>query len=492
MKIKLTATKDLLKNNKDQTEEKIIKKSVLLVATFAAFLTPFLGSAVNLALPSIGKDLNANAINLGWVISSFILSSAIFLLPFGKLGDIVGRKKVFTVGIMLFTISSFLIIFTGSITSLIILRIFQGISSSMIFGTSLAIITSVFPQGERGRAMGINITAVYLGLSGGPIIGGLLTQYFGWRSIFAFLVPFGLFSLFLIFKKMNSEWAEARGEKFDWKGSSIYGISMFSFMFGFSRLPSLSGWIFLSAGIMMAIAFLLVEKKIPNPVFDIHLILRNRVFAFSGIAALIHYSATSATGFFISLYLQYLKGLDARSAGLIMISQPVAMALLSPLAGKLSDKKNPGVIASIGMGLTASGLILLCFIKASTPLYLIVLLLIMMGIGFGLFSSPNSNAIMSSVEKRHLGVASGVVGTMRMVGQMMSMGIAMMLIALYIGKETINPSTYPGLISSMRTGFIIFSALSIFGIFASLARNEKLEFKKESIISKDGKNILPQ
>ena len=462
------------------TEEKTTKKSVLLVATFAAFLTPFLGSAVNLALPSIGKDLNANAIQLGWVISSFILSSAIFLLPFGRYADIIGRKKVFSLGILLFTISTSLIIFSHSITSLIVLRVFQGLSSAMIFGTSLAIITSVFEPGERGKAMGINITAVYLGLSCGPVIGGLLTQYFGWRSIFAFLVPFAIISLILIRSRIKTEWADASGERFDWRGAVIYGIALSSFMFGFSRLPSATGWIFIIVGLIMAILFLFTEKKTINPVFDINLILHNRVFAFSGIAALIHYSATSATGFFISLYLQYLKGLDARTAGLIMISQPIAMTLLSPLAGKMSDKKNPGVIASAGMGLTATGLVLLCFIKDTTPNYLIVLLLIMMGIGFGLFSSPNSNAIMSSVEKRHLGVASGVVGTMRMVGQMMSMGIAMMLISLYIGNQTINPATYPGLIASMRTGFIIFSVLSVFGIFASLARNEKLGNKQLS------------
>jgi EmrB/QacA subfamily drug resistance transporter len=459
---------------KKLTEENTSKKTVLFVATFAAFLTPFLGSAVNLALPSIGKDLNASAIGLGWVISSFILSSAIFLLPFGRLADIIGRKKVFSTGILLFTISTFLIIFTKSITTLIILRIFQGLASAMIFGTSLAIITSVFQPGERGKAMGINITAVYLGLSLGPVIGGILTQYFGWRSIFAFLVPFGIVSLILINRKIKTEWAESAGEKFDWKGSVIYGIALASFMYGFSKLPSLQGWIFGAFGVIMAGAFLLFEKTLNNPVFDIRLILQNRVFAFSGMAALINYSATSATGFFISLYLQYLKGFDARTAGLIMISQPIAMTLLSPIAGRLSDKKNPGVIASFGMGLTATGLILLCFLRVTTPTYLIVLLLIMMGIGFGLFSSPNSNAIMSSVEKRHLGVASGVVGTMRMVGQMMSMGIAMMLISLYIGKQTINPETYPGLIAAMRTGFLVFSVLSIFGIFASLARNEKL------------------
>jgi len=457
-----------------ETSDKTLKRSVLLVATFAAFLTPFMGSAVNLALPSIGKDLNANAIELGWVISSFILASAIFLLPLGRMADIIGRKKMFFSGILLFTISTFLILFAWNVKILILFRTLQGVASAMIFGTSLAIITSVFQPGERGKAMGINITAVYLGLSLGPIIGGLLTQYLGWKSIFAFLIPFGIVSLILIRRRIDTEWADAKHEKFDWKGSLVYGAALFSSMYGFSKLPSTAGWIFLGAGIVMAVLFLIIELKTDNPVFDFKLVFHNRVFAFSGIAALIHYSATSATGFFISLYLQYLKGFDARTAGLIMISQPLAMTLLSPLAGKLSDKHNPGVIASSGMAMTALGLILLCFITIDTPFYIIALLLLLMGIGFALFSSPNSNAIMSSVEKRHLGVASAAVGTMRMVGQMMSMGIAMMLIALYIGRNPINPSNYPGLISAMKTGFIIFSVLSFFGIFASLARNNKL------------------
>jgi MFS family permease len=361
--------------NIDQSEEKSFKKSVLIVSTFAAFLTPFLTSAVNLALPSIGKDLHANAISLGWVISSFILSSAIFLLPFGRLGDIVGRKKIFSSGILLFTITTFLIIFSQSIISLIVLRIFQGISGAMIFGTSMAILTSVFQPGERGKAIGINITSTYLGLSCGPVIGGLLTHYFGWRSIFAFLVPFGIISLILIQRRIKTEWAEAGDERFDWRGSVIYGIALASFMYGFSRLPSSLGWFCIAIAVVTAVVFMIFENKISNPVFDIRLIIKNRVFAFSGIAALINYSATSAIGFFISLYLQYLKGLDARTAGLIMISQPVAMALLSPVAGRLSDKKNPGVIASVGMGITASGLVLLCFIRETTPDYFIVLLL---------------------------------------------------------------------------------------------------------------------
>lgn len=464
----------------ENTSDKELKKAVMIVAAFAAFLTPFLGSSINLALPSIGKDLGANAIGLSWVISSFILSSAIFLIPFGRLADILGRKKIFTGGLLLFTLSTFVIIFSKTLTFLIVLRIIQGISGAMIFGTSLAIITSVFAPGERGRAMGINITAVYLGLSAGPVIGGFLTQYLGWRSIFAFLVPFGLASLVLIKIKIKAEWADSQTEKFDKTGSLFYAVSLFSLIYGFSKLPSASGWIFISAGIILSVLFFLYEKRIDHPVFDVRLMLHNRVFAFSGIAALIHYSATSAIGFFISLYLQYLKGFDARTAGFIMISQPVMMALLSPLAGKLSDRFNPGVIASYGMGLTAAGLIMLCLVNEKSPLIFIISLLMIMGVGFGLFSSPNSNAIMSSVKKNHFGVASGVVGTMRMVGQMFSMGIAMMLISLYLGKAQINPSNYKGLLSAMRTGFIVFSVLSVMGIFASLARNNSFPEKAKT------------
>ena len=452
-------------------EEKSFKRSVLVATSFAAFLTPFLGSAMNLALPAIGKEFNASAIELGWIMSSYILATAIFLLPFGRLGDIVGRKKIFSFGILLFTVSTFLIIFSWSITALIFFRILQGLSSAMIFGTSMAIVTAVFKPGERGRAMGINVTSTYLGLSVGPIIGGLLTQHLGWKSIFIFLVPLGITSLILIKRKMKTEWADAAGEKYDWKGSIIYGCALLAFMYGFSILPSVTGWVCLTAGLLLAILFLFVEFRVANPVFEFRLVFRNRVFAFSAIASLINYSATSAIGFFISLYLQYLKDFDARTAGLIMISQPVAMTLLSPVAGKLSDKKNPGIIASTGMAITSFGLVLLCFINEHTHIVYLIALFILLGVGFGLFSSPNSNAIMSSVEKKHLGTASGVVGTMRMVGQMMSMGIAMMLLSLYIGKEPITPSTYPGLILAIRTGFLTFAILSAFGIFASLARN---------------------
>jgi MFS family permease len=349
----------------------------------------------------------------------------------------------------------------------------QGFASAMIFGTNMAIITAVFKPGERGKAIGINTTVVYFAMSVGPVIGGILTQSFGWRSIFILLVPFGIITLILIRKKIKTEWADAVGEKFDWKGSILYGLVLCAFMYGFSKLPGLAGWICLAAGLLLGALFIFIELKMPNPVFEFKFVLSNRVFAFSGLAALINYSATAAIGFFISLYLQYLKGFDARTAGLIMISQPLMQAILSPVAGRLSDKKNPGIIASVGMGIISLDLVLLCFINENTHISYLISILAMLGLGFGLFSSPNSNAIMSSVEKKYLGVASGALATMRMIGQMMSMGIAMMLMSLYIGREQISPSTYPGLIMAIRTGFLTFAILSGLAIFASLARNKR-------------------
>ncbi len=456
-----------------------LKRSVLYIAAFAAFITPFMGASVNLALPSIGSELGASAKQLNWVVTAYMLGTAVFMLPFGRLGDILGRKKIFMLGLILFTITTACIIFTHNIASFLVFRILQGISSAMIFGTSMAIITSVFPPGERGRAMGINITAVYAGLSSGPFLGGLLTEYFGWRSIFVFLVPISATAAYITYRKIKTEWSEAKGEKLDIPGSVLLGGGLILSILGFSRIPGTTGVVLIISGLVMILSFFLYERRAASPLLDINLLLSNKVFSFSNLAAMIHYAATAGIGFFMSLYLQYLKGLDARTAGFIIMTQPVVMALFSIPAGKLSDKRNPGHIASAGIAITSVGIFALTFIQQATSLIYIISILAFNGLGYALFSSPNSNAIMSSVEKKHLGVASGMLGTMRMIGQTTSLGIAMMLISLNLGDEAINPSNYDELLVTIRTGLIIFAVICIPAIFASLARNKKLNNRQK-------------
>jgi EmrB/QacA subfamily drug resistance transporter len=325
--------------------DKKAQLSASIVAGLAAFLAPFMGASVNIALPSIGREFKADAVMLGWVATAYILAAAVFLVPFGKLADIHGRKKVFLAGILVYMASSLLCVLSSSVSVLIGFRVMQGIGAALIFGTSVAILTSVFPPGQRGKALGINTASTYLGLSLGPVLGGLLTQQFGWRSIFIVNLPLGLIIIAFVLAMLKGEWAEAKGERFDLIGAVFYGLTLIGIMLGFSRLPQKTGLLLFAAGIVLAAGFVLREMKTESPLLKIDLFRQNRVFAFSNLAALINYSATFAVGFFVSLYLQYLKGMSPRSAGLVLIAQPLVMTVFSPFAGRLSDRVEPRIVA---------------------------------------------------------------------------------------------------------------------------------------------------
>jgi EmrB/QacA subfamily drug resistance transporter len=431
-----------------------------------------MGSSINIALPQIGEYYSMNAIMLGWVATSYLLAAAVFLVPFGKLADIAGRKKIYTIGIIIYTISSLLCAISFSSVSLIVFRVIQGIGSAMIFSTGMAILTSVYPPKERGKAFGISVAATYLGLSLGPFLGGFMTQQLGWRSIFWLNVPVGAFLVFLVLTLLKGEWAEAKGEKFDFLGAAVLSISLVALMLGMSQLPSINGVILMFSGTLFMVAFLFIQKKSLSPLIDIRLFLHNRVFAFSNLAAFINYSATFAVTFLLSLYLQYIKGFSAQYAGTILIAQPIIMSVFSPFAGRLSDKAEPRLVASAGMALVTAGLFLLVFVHSGTSIITIIGYLMILGLGFALFSSPNTNAVMSSVDKKSYGIASSLLGTMRLTGQMFSMGIAMFVFSLFMGKMKIEPEIYPLFMKSMKLIFMIFSVLCLTGIFASMSRGK--------------------
>jgi EmrB/QacA subfamily drug resistance transporter len=448
------------------------KRAVLIVATVGAFLTAFMGSSTNIALPTIGREFAMDAVLLSWVAMAYTLATAMFLLPFGRLADIYGRKRIFTIGVSGYICASLLVGSSVSSAMLIAARMVQGACAAMMFGTSTAILTSAYPPGERGRVLGINVAAVYTGLSVGPFLGGMLTQYLGWRSIFLIGAGLGLVVIGIVATRMKGEWAEARGERFDLPGALIYGIAIVAFIYGLSLLPQARGAGLVFAGMIMAAGFVRWESGLRQPLLHMDLFRRNRVFALSNLAALINYSATAAVGFLLSLYLQYIKGLSPQQAGLVLIAQPIVQAAFSPLTGRLSDKLESRVVASAGMALTTIGLTLLIFLGNGTPYWYIVLSLISLGFGFALFSSPNTNAVMGAVERRWYGVASATVGTMRTIGMMLSLGIATLIFALQIGRVQITPEYYGAFLASVRIAFSIFAAACFGGIFASLARGK--------------------
>ncbi len=451
-------------------QELSTRRAALIIATLTSFTTPFVGSSINIALPAIQKAFHMNAVLLSWVPTTYLLAAAIFLVPFGRLADIHGRKRVFSCGVMAFTLSSFLCGTSISAFMLIVFRIFQGIGSSMIFATGIAILISVFPPEKRGRVLGINVAAVYTGLTLGPLLGGLLTQYLTWRSVFLINVPFGIIIILLVHWKLKPEWAEAKGERFDLPGAFLYGLALVAIMYGISRLPAGEGLWMIALGLVGMGVFVRWEKRVAQPVFNLTLFTSNRVFAFSCLAALIHYSATFAVMFLLSLYLQYIKGFSPQQAGFILIAQPVMMAIFSPLAGRLSDTIEPRIIASLGMAITALGLVPLMSLDRDSSTVFIMANLFVLGFGYALFSSPNTNAIMGSVDRSSYGLASGSVATMRLLGMMISMAIATVLLILFMGRVQIMPEHYPLLIKSMRVNFMIFSALCFLGVFSSLAR----------------------
>lgn len=449
------------------------QRAATVIAGLASFLAPFMGSSINIALPTIGRQFRADAVMLSWVATGYLLAAAVFLVPFGRLADIVGRKKTFVAGIITYSSSTILSAVAPSISALVAFRVLEGAGAAMIFGTGVAILTSVYPPGERGRALGINTAATYFGLSLGPILGGLLIHQLGWRSIFLVNIPFCILIVFLVTRRLHGEWAEAAGETFDFDGALLYGLALVGVMLGFSRLPRPLGAGLVGSGIVLGWAFVARETRTPSPVLDLRLFRTNRVFAFSNVAALINYMATFAVGFFLSLHLQYLIGLNAQQAGLVLVAQPAVMALFSPVAGRLSDKIDPRLVASTGMGFSAAGLFLLSFLPDHNHLGFVIGCLALLGFGFALFSSPNVNAAMGAVEKRHYGVASAALSTNRLVGQMFSMGIATMILAVHVGRTQIAAANQADFLRAVRTGFLVFAALCFAGIFASLARGSR-------------------
>jgi len=459
------------------TERSTTTRSLILFSIIiTSFINPFLGAAINIALPAISKEFSLGAVGMSWVSMAFLLSSAVFLVPLGKLADIRGRKKIFFIGNILIAASSIFCALSPSGAILISFRALQGIGSAMVFGTGMAIITSVYPPKERGKAIGITVTSVYIGLSLAPFLGGILTQYLGWRSIFFVTVPFELLVIWITWRYIKEEWADAKGEKFDLSGSIIYLLSMSAFMFGFSRLPETSAIILVVAGLFGLLGFGFLEMKLKSPIFNLRLFASNRLFAFSNLAALINYATTFAITFLLSLYLQYILGLSPRDAGMVLITQPVLMAIVASISGRLSDSYDPRILASTGMGIITGGLIMLTFLTEQSSIRYLVVILAIVGFGFGMFSSPNTNAIMSAVDKKYLGVASATVGTMRLTGQMMSMGIATLILQVFIGNNPISDQYSAQFMTSMRTTFVIFVILCIVGIFSSLARGRSTRF----------------
>ena len=446
---------------------------VLLIVTVSSFMTAFAASSLNVALPVIGAELHLDGISLNWVVTSFVLATAMFLMPMGRLGDIHGRKRIFAIGLAIYCLSSLAAGLAGSGALLIASRVLTGLGAAMIFATSTAILVSVYPPDQRGRVLGITVAAVYAGISAGPFLSGLITQQLGWRWLFLVHTGLSLSVFVMVLAGLRDEWHTAKGERFDLPGALLYAAGLAALLIGLSMVPSPLGLALGGIGLIGLLVFGWFERGKASPLFHVDLFLSNRTFAWSNIAALINYAATFAVAFFLSLYLEVVRGWPPQNAGLLMLVQPLIQTVFSPFSGRLSDRIAPGLLSSTGMGCCSLGLLCFVFVGADTNLALVVAAQILLGLGFALFSSPNTNAVMGSVDRHLLGTASATIATMRVIGQMLSMAIALALFALIMGHTEVNQASAGTYLGAMHLGFVICATLCVLGIFASLARNPR-------------------
>jgi len=451
--------------------EPVSRRATLLVVCIAHFLMPFMMSAVGVALPAIGRDFAASARQLGLVEATYVLSASIFLLSMGRLGDIHGRRRVFQGGVAVFTLAGGLLSQAWSIESLIGLRFLQGMGGSMVMATTMAIVVSVFPAEQRGRALGAAIASVYAGISCGPFFGGVLVSSFGWRSIFYLSVPLGALTLLVTVLRLRGEWVEARGEPFDWAGSIVYALSVMLLILGASNLDH-GAWALglLLLAVVGLVGFVHIERRSPYPLLQMTLLTGNRVFSFSNLAALFNYAATFGVTFFMSLYLQFVQGMTPREAGTVLILQPLTQTLLTPLAGRLADRLPAARIATVGMSVCAVGLLVAATVQADTPMASVYAILVLLGTGFAFFSTPNMSVIMGSIPPRYLGIASGLSSSMRTLGMMTSMTVITVILSVLMQGAPVTASTQPAFLLSMRVALLVFSGMCLLGIACSLGR----------------------
>ncbi|MDZ4171858.1 MAG: MFS transporter [Methanobacteriaceae archaeon] len=448
---------------------KELKKDLLIVGILVSFLTPFVRSSINLALPALANEFALSAVFLTWISTIYLLVNAILYIPFGRIGDIYGRKRIFQYGLIIFTISSFISAFSISGEMFLFFRILQAIGNAMVFANLNAMISSAFPVNERGRAFGLTSMGVFVGLIVGPILGGAITEIVGWRTLFYLDTIIGIIAVYAI-TRFKYDLVDTKEEKLDILGSFLLGMSIIFIIYAFSNLTQNYTIFLLIAGIIGLSLFYLVEKRVTFPLINLDL-FNSKSFTFGNITAFINYGAFVSVGFILSLYLQYLKGYSPLTAGLIVSIQSITMVIVSPFAGRLSDKIDPGSVSTVGMVLTTIGVALMTLINFENALYIGGFSLIIFGAGIGLFYSSNTKVVMSAVDKKYFGVASATLSDIRSMGQIFGMGIVMLVISAILGNVQILPSNYPELIISLRISLVAIAVLSSIGIFTSIFKD---------------------
>lgn len=461
-----------------------VLRSVLLSVTTAQFLTPFMVAGLMPLLPSIGRDLNGGAVELGLVNAVYSLSLAIFHLISARMGDMIGRRKLFMIGLIIFLIITAVLPFSPNMTFFLVLRFFQAAGVAMMGTSALSILVACAPPSVRGRVIGLSTVGTFAGISCGPSVGGLVGMYLNWHWLFFLVLPFGVMALVLMSRKVKQDWTDNPEAPFDWRGAFLYSLGISMLSFGTTWLTE--GWwpaLLMAAGILALYIFARGERKSPMPILDVRFIAKHPIFAGNVLAALLSYSTVLGVTFYFSFYLQFMLGMNMSQAGLILTIQPVLQLICSPVAGRLADKFGPSPIALSGLVLCGIALGLATAMPDQAAVWYVTCLLGMVGMGLGLFAAPNTTAIMASVDRAHLGQASGLVGTVRTLGMLSSMVIVTLTMNTFLGKDPVHTGNLNEFMLAMRTDLMIFNMLNFITIALYLwLLRQSLKAKKKDAL----------
>jgi EmrB/QacA subfamily drug resistance transporter len=410
----------------DKPDTKKIKLVVTAVA-IGTFMSALDSSVVNIALPKIQEHYNAPLSIIQWVVMSYLLFISSLLVTYGRLGDMYGHKEIYIRGFYIFTAGSLFCGLAPSIIILILARIVQAIGAGMMMAMGPAIITDITPAKERGKYLGFNAISVSVALTTGPVLGGFLTSALGWQSIFYINIPVGIFGIYFASKVIHQSDAVER-QKFDIKGTVLIFTSLISILLPLSYTENygLTNPYIIAAiigGLFLMGLFVYVEQRIDSPMMDLTL-FKNRLFSMSNLSALLNYMAQFSVTLLMPFYLQQLRGLSPSQAGLLMIPMPLTTMVIAPISGILSDKVDSRYTGAIGMSILSLGIFLLSRLQYDTPNFFIILSMMTVGLGSGLFQTPNNSAIMGSVPGNRRGIASSILATMRNIGMVLGIAIS--------------------------------------------------------------------
>ncbi|MDR2300899.1 MAG: MFS transporter [Deltaproteobacteria bacterium] len=459
----------------EAAEARLVRRRKLIL--WSAITANILGNSglvgVNVALPAMGSEFNLTAFRLGWVSLATLLVMAISSAPTARLSDLVGRHRIAVFGMVTTMVAALIGALSYSYVSLMVSRALLGLGLVSYFTTITTMVAAEYPAEERGRVLGLTISAVYIGLSLGPMIVGMLVQYLGWRSLFWFTLIGNVPPLILLLM-VEPDLPPTPDEKLDWIGILLWVLTLGLGFTGLASLKQTFAIPMLTIGVAMAVLFFLRSLKSKNPILDMRLFFDSRSFSFSSLAAYISYLSSFSISFLMSLYLQYAKGLSPSKAGLYLMAQPVIQAMLTPISGRLSDSMAPWRLASKGIATIMVAILIFALTLSSvTPDLLLIVTMAMTGVGFAFFSAPNTNAIMSAVPPKRLGQASGVITVTRLCGQITSMAVTTLVFGLVIGSGVITAEKSPELIRACVIIFWIFAPVCLVGVLASLTGGKK-------------------